>query len=50
MHERYFHGEKHILPKHDIAILELESAIDFDKYYSNCFLPKMSTNQFLQAS
>ena len=46
MHERYFHGEKHILPKHDIAILELENAIDFDKYENFEFFKFFCTNFF----
>ena len=32
MHEKYFHGDVHLLPKHDIAILELENAIDFERH------------------
>ena len=32
MHEEYFHGDVRTLPKHDIAILELENPIDFDRH------------------
>ena len=42
MHEKYFHGDVHLLPKHDIAILELENAIDFDKYGMQNFVQENS--------